>query len=55
MGDGSAQVEVQHTRLDPRDARVRIDRQHAVHLGRDDHDGVVERHCATAKPVPEPR
>ena len=44
MGDGSAQVEVQHARLDPRDAGVGIDREHAVHLRRDDHDRVVERH-----------
>ena len=44
VGDGAAEVEVQDTRLDPRDASVGVDRQDPVHLRRDDHDRVVERH-----------
>ena len=49
MGDGAAEVEVQHAGLDPRDASVDIDREHPVHLRRDDHDGVVERDRATGE------
>ena len=43
------EVEVEHAGLDPRDPCVRVDLEHAVHLGRDDHDRVVERRRAAGE------
>ena len=48
--DRPRQVEVEHARLDPRDPLDRVDLEHAVHLGRHDDDGVVER----GRPAGEP-
>jgi len=43
VGDLTAEVEVEHAGLDPRDALVGVDTEHPVHLGSDDHERVVER------------
>ena len=41
--DRPAEVEVEDAGLDPRDPRVRVDVEHAVHPGGDDDDRVAER------------
>ena len=43
------QVEVQDAGFDPRDTRVRVDVEDAVHLGRDDHDRIAERRRTTGE------
>ena len=52
---GAGEVEVQHTGLDPRDPAHRIDLEHPVQLGGDDHDRVTEGVAPPARPVPLPR
>ncbi len=44
------EIEVDDTRLDPRDAFVGVDRNDPVHLRRDHDDGTAQRHCAAGEP-----
>ncbi len=51
-GDRPGQVEVEHSRFDPRLPVDRIDGQDPVHLGRDDHDRCVERRRTSGQSRP---
>ena len=48
--EGACEIEVDHTRLDPRDALVGVDGQDPVHLRRDDHDRTAEGHRTAGEP-----
>ena len=54
VADRTREVEVQHARLHPCNARLRIDLEHSVHLGRHDHHRVVERGRSPREPGPAP-